>query len=151
MEELSGKGTIVLPLLVEDCEIPSLLKDRLYADFRRDYGRGLQSLLRVLKQESISADTVIAGYIQQQPIDSCVAELSKLSFADLRRRMKARMTRTEVGIIWYDIFTKKMEDDMPVQNVNECIIELYDRSMRQRRLPELFSHLCKERPDLASP
>ena len=45
MEELSGKGVAVLPVLIEDCELPSLLKDRVYADFRRDFNAGLQKLL----------------------------------------------------------------------------------------------------------
>lgn len=42
---------IVLPLLIEDmadCDIPPLLSNKGYADFRRDYEAGLEALLRVL-------------------------------------------------------------------------------------------------------
>src|SRR6516162_9728741 len=42
--QISGKG-IVLPVLLEDCELPMLLRDRLYADFRTDFNVGLQTLL----------------------------------------------------------------------------------------------------------
>jgi TIR domain-containing protein len=33
--QIAGKG-IVLPVLLEDCELPMLLRKRLYADFRSD-------------------------------------------------------------------------------------------------------------------
>ncbi len=55
MEELSGKGVAVLPVLIEDCELPTLLKDRVYADFRHDFNTGLQKLLAVFGQEGESA------------------------------------------------------------------------------------------------
>jgi hypothetical protein len=55
MEELSGKGVAVLPVLIEDCELPTLLKDRVYADFRDDFNTGLQKLLAVFEQEGESA------------------------------------------------------------------------------------------------
>lgn len=40
--------TAVLPLLAEDCDIPFLLKDRKYADFRGDYTAGLGDLLNTV-------------------------------------------------------------------------------------------------------
>jgi tetratricopeptide (TPR) repeat protein len=55
MRQFSGKGTIVLPAIIEDCEIPALLQDRKYADFRRSYEEGLQTLLSVLEHEAVSA------------------------------------------------------------------------------------------------
>jgi TIR domain-containing protein len=39
--QISGKG-VVLPVLIEDCEIPMLLRGRLYADFGSDFNLGLQ-------------------------------------------------------------------------------------------------------------
>jgi formylglycine-generating enzyme required for sulfatase activity len=48
-------GTVViLPLLAEDCEIPRLLRDRRYADFRRDYRQGLFELLQAVGVQSWS-------------------------------------------------------------------------------------------------
>src|SRR5262249_35195248 len=32
--QLSNRGTVVLPILLADCEIPGFLRDRMYADFR---------------------------------------------------------------------------------------------------------------------
>jgi hypothetical protein len=41
---LSAK-VFVLPVLVEDCEIPVFLREKLYADFRKDFKSGLQALV----------------------------------------------------------------------------------------------------------
>lgn len=45
MRELSEKEVIVLPVLIEDCEIPLFLKDKKYADFRTDFDTGLNEIL----------------------------------------------------------------------------------------------------------
>lgn len=37
--------TIVLPLLIEDCKVPELLKTKKYADFRSNYNDGLEDIL----------------------------------------------------------------------------------------------------------
>lgn len=42
--EIETRDVIVLPLLLADCEIPPFLKDKIYADFRRSYRRGLERL-----------------------------------------------------------------------------------------------------------
>ena len=36
MEKLSGSGVFILPILVEDCDVPPLLLDRRYANFKED-------------------------------------------------------------------------------------------------------------------
>src|SRR5712692_9982699 len=42
--ELERGGTIVVPVLSEDCEIPAALKTRVYADFRHSFTNGLEQL-----------------------------------------------------------------------------------------------------------
>lgn len=46
--QLSGKGVMVIPLLVEDCEIPGLLADTKYVDLRADFERGFRQLADAL-------------------------------------------------------------------------------------------------------
>lgn len=48
IKELEGRRVVVLPVVIEDCDIPTLLTDKVYADFRRDYLSGLNSLLNAL-------------------------------------------------------------------------------------------------------
>lgn len=45
IRELEEKRVIVLPVLIEDCDIPPFLKDKLYADFRTNFDKGLGTLL----------------------------------------------------------------------------------------------------------
>jgi hypothetical protein len=47
-EELQKRGVFVLPILLEDCEIPLFLRDKLYADFRYQYSDGLDAILRTV-------------------------------------------------------------------------------------------------------
>mgnify|MGYP000010611815 CR=1 FL=1 len=42
------KKIIVLPILYRDCELPQLLSDRKYADFRSDYDEGFMALCAAL-------------------------------------------------------------------------------------------------------
>ena len=52
-EELRRKGVFVLPILLEDCDIPLFVQDKMYADFRHEYSDGLHAILRtVLPGES---------------------------------------------------------------------------------------------------
>lgn len=48
MRELAEKRVVVLPVLVEDCEIPVFLREKVYADFRTDYRRGLKALVEAI-------------------------------------------------------------------------------------------------------
>jgi len=44
MSALAAAETVILPLLIEDCDIPPLLRDIVYIDLRRDRDVGLASL-----------------------------------------------------------------------------------------------------------
>lgn len=44
--ELRDKSVFVLPIIIDDCEIPLFLLDKLYADFRASYEHGLEALLK---------------------------------------------------------------------------------------------------------
>jgi hypothetical protein len=47
-EELRRQGVFILPVLLENCEIPLFVRDKMYADFRTRYADGLQSILRTV-------------------------------------------------------------------------------------------------------
>lgn len=46
--EVNRGEVLVLPVLLEDCEVPTLLQTKKYADFRSDYNQGLHNLLRAI-------------------------------------------------------------------------------------------------------
>ena len=150
MHQLSGGGTVVLPLVIDDCEIPPLLRDRLYADFGKNYQTGLDALLGVLGHEITSAKTNTKRALKSvtdSPPD-CLSRLSELRLADLRRRMAKRLSRAEVGAIWFDTFEKQMEDDMAGRELLECIVELLDRARRRQWLDRVIGSICDLRDDL---
>jgi hypothetical protein len=45
LRELEERRVVVLPVLIEDCQIPLFLREKLYADFRSDFDAGLQIVL----------------------------------------------------------------------------------------------------------
>lgn len=49
MGQLSGQSVQVIPVLIEDCEIPVLLKDTLYVDLRQNFEAGFLKLLDSLR------------------------------------------------------------------------------------------------------
>jgi hypothetical protein len=42
--ELEEKKVLIVPAILEDCELPLFLRDKKFADFRRDFDNGLQTL-----------------------------------------------------------------------------------------------------------
>lgn len=48
-DEVDSRQVLVLPVLLETCEIPQLLKTKRYADFRTDYEVGLLDLLAAVE------------------------------------------------------------------------------------------------------
>lgn len=52
MRELEEKKVVVLPILIEDCKIPVLLKEKKYADFRKSYDEGFEEFLFSVSPES---------------------------------------------------------------------------------------------------
>jgi hypothetical protein len=50
MLELEKKRVVLLPILLEDCEIPLFLRDKYYADFRNSFEDGLSTVLESLSK-----------------------------------------------------------------------------------------------------
>ncbi len=48
IRELEERRVIVLPVLVEDCDIPMFLKEKMYADFRTNFDKGLNDVLEAI-------------------------------------------------------------------------------------------------------
>ncbi|MEZ6031992.1 MAG: toll/interleukin-1 receptor domain-containing protein [Planctomycetaceae bacterium] len=151
MEETSKRGIVVLPAIIKDCEIPTLLKDRIYADFRSDFDIGLNGLLRVLKQESATALSIEPDHKVMFASSDCKSNLSALSLAELRRRMSKRMGRSEVGTVWFDVFESLMDNDMIGRTLTECVVELLDRAKNRNKLADVIVSVCSERDDIGNP
>lgn len=50
VRELEERRVVVLPLLLEDCDIPLFLRDKLYADFRQDFKSGFEAVIKAISK-----------------------------------------------------------------------------------------------------
>lgn len=51
INKVEGQMGKVIPVLLQTCEIPALLCERCYVDFREDFDKGLQELLRAIEAD----------------------------------------------------------------------------------------------------
>jgi hypothetical protein len=147
MQQMENKGIIILPARIDDTALPPLLRDRIYADFRRDYRLGLNSLLQVLLQEYNTAASTYGKVIQPGNSGAAV-HLSNIKLADLRRLIVRRLSREEVGVLWYGILSSSMDDDMAGRDKQSCVVELLIKAQRSNLMPELIEELIRDYPDI---
>lgn len=63
LREIGEKRVVVLPVLLEDAEMPIFLRGKMYADFRSNFDDGFKKILEAIA--SVTSDT--QGRIEQQP------------------------------------------------------------------------------------
>jgi hypothetical protein len=66
-EELRRKSVFVLPVILDDCEVPLFIRDKMYADFRRSYSDGLQSILRKVLPGEGTPPKLVFDSVRQDP------------------------------------------------------------------------------------
>ena len=142
MNELSGAGAVVLPVRIDDAPLPQLLIDRIYADFRSDYNRGLIALLSVFSQETTSigaeaGSSTLGGA-------SCKSILTSITRADLRRRLDRKLSFDELKVLWYSTFETVLDDQLPNQPKSICAIEIIERAGRRGAMNELLDNICED-------
>ncbi len=67
VRELEAKSVFVLPIVVDDCDIPLFLKDKLYTDFRKDKDKALKDVLEATAR--FTSDTLYRGTIPKMNTD----------------------------------------------------------------------------------
>lgn len=55
IRELDEKRVVILPILIEDCDIPLFLKEKMYADFRENFDDGLRTTLEAIAKVTTEA------------------------------------------------------------------------------------------------
>lgn len=49
--EIEKREVVILPIKLSDCEIPTIIRNKKYADFSKSYRQGFQELLKAMKKE----------------------------------------------------------------------------------------------------
>lgn len=65
---------------------------------------------------------------------------------DLRFRMTEKLTRTEVGAIWFDLFGTNMDEDMSGRAKSDCVIEMLSRVNQRMMTAALIRILTRHYP-----
>lgn len=81
--------------------------------------------------------------IGARPTDSTVSPDNRSSIQpeELRHRMTERLSLTEVGILWYDLFGTTLTNDLPGRSLSESVIELLARARQRNKIDSLLRHL----------
>lgn len=72
-DEMKKNKTLVLPILISDCQIPNLLKMKKYADLRNNYTVGFDSLMAAIAPVFESPSPIVE--IQQKPETTDISNL----------------------------------------------------------------------------
>ncbi len=71
-DEVESQETLILPILIEDCEIPKILRDKKYADFRSGFEKGffelLSSIIPTGKYYLTDLDIIVLKEIADRPL-----------------------------------------------------------------------------------
>jgi hypothetical protein len=76
LQQLSTSERRIIPIRLDDCEVPSYLADRLYIDFSADFVHGLEQLSHALKVHAAAAPAALPP--ATSPADSRSGHLAKL-------------------------------------------------------------------------
>jgi len=161
--ELADKKKLTaVPVLLSDVEVPFEFRGLLYIDARNG-GHGLitdQSLDRIVRFFGTELQTISTldprEKIRKTEDDStrlwraCQEKLRTLERRQLRFHLTQKLSINEVKVIWYDIFGRKLEDEVSVQTLALCCVELLERSYREELIVELIDIICQNYPRVAA-
>ncbi|MFA7421929.1 MAG: TIR domain-containing protein [Melioribacteraceae bacterium] len=99
-DEINNKKVLVLPTLIEKCDIPPLLKTKKYADFTKSYAVGFANLVNSLTQY---------GNIEYFPSDNNDAAI-KLNIQQILRKSQSNNERLSVCIAESMTIASKLND-----------------------------------------
>lgn len=103
-EEIEGQRVVVLPLLVDDCDLPAFLTDKVYADFRSpdQYEDGLRRVLRRLGVTALAPKTGThpRPTTRSRPATSQSQPLTTVSQASERKKQGRSEISETASLVW---------------------------------------------------
>jgi TIR domain len=147
--DLSKDGRVTLvPARVDKVEMPLELRGLLYIDFSASFEEGASQLTDFLRSEDKKPSSFASGTRGRVPgPPTCEDRLLALDIADLRFEISRRLTKEELGVIWFDTLESKMDNEINPISTGLIATELIHRSQSRRRMDRLVRYLCRERPD----
>jgi hypothetical protein len=154
--ELSDKKKLsIVPILLADVSIPLELQGLLFIDFRMSIKDGLAELSKFFKSQftKISAlDQHVVRRMGESDSEirrrSCEDYLRELELSELRYVLSEKLSREHIQVIWFDLFGRRLSDEIHVGDVTMCCVELLDRARREDVLLDLVSIVCRNHPHI---
>jgi hypothetical protein len=154
---IKEEGVAIITCVLDDTQLPPLLRDRLWVDFRNSYEQAVRKLIGFFRKEnskvgcagseSLRFPPVQRGGILAGPPDDCPTRLSQLQKRELRKRLQiARVSRDKLAVIWGDVLENRMEDEVPGKALDFCIQELIFRADGAGRMMILLNVICSDVP-----
>jgi TIR domain len=152
--ELANKTKLsVIPVLLQGAEVPFEFKGLLYIDFRSSVAAGLQTLRDFFMKQAEVINDIEPRRILLKSQDerirkrlACNELLRQLQLGDLRYLVSDRLSLEEVEVVWFDLFHRRMSDEVQVRNLALSCVELIDKSRRTDLLVDLMDTLCRNYP-----
>jgi hypothetical protein len=146
----------IIPFLINQVDVPWEFKGLVNIDGTESFEEGLNQLRRFFERQTKKvrelADIPRREQKQFQQADrypeglACPDILGALELGDLRFELSAKLTLKDIRVLWFDVFSTKMEDDVFSQDRATCCLELLDRSSREERLPKVIDKVCRNYP-----
>lgn len=152
--ELSREKKLsVVPVLLQGSAIPFEFKGLLNIDFRPSFTDGLQKMRDFFLGQAAVIDDIEPRHLMLKSQEdtvrkrlACNEALRKLSLGDLRYLVAERLSLEDVEVVWFDLFGRRMADEVQVRNVSLSCVELIDRSRRTDVIVDLMDKLCRSFP-----
>lgn len=148
-----SKKLSVVPLIFDSADVPLEFRGLLYIDLRKSLSSGLQSLREFFISQASAVDDIEPRHKILKSHDErtqkrmiCNEILREMSLGELRYLVTERLSLEDVETVWFDIFGRRMTDEVRVQNLALSSVELIDRSRRTEVLVELMDTLCRNYP-----
>lgn len=155
-ELANRKKLAIVPLLLDNADVPLELRGLLYIDFRQSAADGLGKLHEFFRSQfsriGLLEPTVT---VRKSPTEAetrrraCEEYLRNLQVRELRFLLSDRLTREQVAVIWFDVFERRMSDEISAANLALCCVELLDRARREGILFALLDAICRNHPHLS--
>ncbi len=122
MREIEGKGTRLLPIRIDDTELPPLIGDRIYIDFRNSFMDGLRKLADRLLIESSEVKIsrrygpdlgLKHGIIEvhcKGTLEGCKSQLSNFSLGDIENLIFHKLSLDDLRRICFRVLEQSLQD-----------------------------------------
>ncbi len=141
------QGLVIIPIRVDGTEMPLQLRGLLYLDASTNGSAVKERLRELLRADNTKVSAFSSQVRSVAKASTCEVRLRNMEIADLRFELSKRLSKTEMGVIWFDVFGTLMDND--INPVATCVVatEILFRAQARRVMDRLTRYICRERPD----